>query len=107
MTSTRIIAAAQLVFAATAIAIGALALSPAAQAETFEHSCTTNPGAYATNAVRGEYSTQRIGQDRYEICKVYDAGNRLLGTTNVPNYGYYNSPKHNRLDQAQVPGVLK
>jgi hypothetical protein len=107
MTSNRITAAAKLVVAAGAIAVGAMAFAPGAQAETFEHSCTTNPGAYATNAVRGEYSTQRIGNDRYEICKVYDVGNRLLGTTNVPNYGYYNSVKPNRPEQAQVPGVLK
>ena len=102
MTSNRIIAAAQLVFAASAIAVGALALSPAAQAETFEHSCTTNPGAYATNAVTGVFHTERRDLDRDQICKVYNAGNKLLGTTTHTDYGYYKNPKHLG-EQAQIP----
>src|SRR2546423_455084 len=87
--STRLRQFATTALAAAAMTVGALALTPAAQAETFEHSCTTNPGAYATGAVKGVYSTERIGQDRYEVCKVYDATGKLLGTMNVPNYGYY------------------
>jgi hypothetical protein len=75
---------------AGAIAVGAMAMSAPANAATFQQTCINNPGAYAAGAVRGVYSTQKVGLDRYEICKVYDANNKLLGTTNVPNYGYYN-----------------
>jgi hypothetical protein len=75
---------------ASAIAVGAMALAPGAQADTFQHHCTTAPQDYATGAVLGVYSTQKVGVDRYEICKMYDANNKLLGTMNVPNYGYYN-----------------
>jgi hypothetical protein len=106
MTSNRITAAAQLVFAATAIAIGALALSPAAQAETFEHSCTTNPGAYAANAVTGVFHMERRDFDRDQICKVYNAGNKLLGTTTHTDYGYYKNPKHlGEQIQVQAPAA--
>jgi hypothetical protein len=74
---------------AGAIAVSAMALSAPANAATFQETCINNPGAYAAGAVRGVYSTQKVGVDRYEICKVYDANNKLLGTMNVPNYGYY------------------
>jgi hypothetical protein len=75
---------------AGAIAVGAMAMSAPANAATFQQTCINNPGAYGAGAVRGVYSTQKVGLDRYEICKVYDANNKLLGTMNVPNYGYYN-----------------
>jgi lipid-binding SYLF domain-containing protein len=102
MTSNRITAAAKLVVAAGAIAVGAMAFAPGAQAETFEHSCTTNPGAYATNAVTGVFHTERRDFDRDQICKVYNAGNKLLGTTIHTDYGYYKNPKHLG-EQQQVP----
>jgi hypothetical protein len=75
---------------ASAIAVGAMAMSAPANAETFEHSCTTNPGAYATNATIGAYHTERRGADRDQICKVYTAAYQLLGTTTHTDYGYYN-----------------
>ncbi|OBI85362.1 hypothetical protein [Mycobacterium sp. 1245805.9] len=78
-----------------ALAVGALAataigLSPAAHAETIEHSCTTNPGAYAAGGVRGVYSTKRVGNDRDEICSVYDAHGKLLTEYTKADYGFYN-----------------
>jgi hypothetical protein len=89
--------------AAGAMAIGALALTaPAAQAETFEHSCTTNPGAYATFAVTGVFHTERRDFDRDQICKVYNAASKLLGTTTHTDYRYYKNPKHLG-EQQQVP----
>ncbi|MHA3023826.1 hypothetical protein ACXPWS_26590 [Mycobacterium sp. BMJ-28] len=88
--STRLRQLAATAVAAGAMAAGALALTaPAAQADTFQHHCTTAPQDYATGAVTGVYSTERVGQDRYEVCKVYDSSGKLLGTTNVPNYGFY------------------
>jgi hypothetical protein len=95
MTSTtarppRTAAIAKIILAAGAIAVSAIAFSPAAQAaESFQHSCMTNPGAYAAGAVRGVYSTKRVGNDRYEICSVYDANGKLLGQANKPDYGFY------------------
>jgi hypothetical protein len=74
---------------ASAIAVGAMAMSAPANAETFEHSCTTNPGAYATGAVIGAYHTERRGNDRDEVCKVYTAAYKLLGTMTKTDYGYY------------------
>jgi hypothetical protein len=87
---------AALVLAAGAIALGATALSPAAQAESFEHSCTTNPGSYAAGAVRGAYSTKRVGNDRDEICSVYASNGKLLAEDTVVDYGFY-------LRRAQLP----
>lgn len=78
-----------LALAAGALAITAIGFSPAAQAETIEHSCTTNPGAYAAGAVRGVYSTKRVGNDREEICSVYDAHGKLLTQYTKPDYGFY------------------
>ena len=83
-------AAIAIVVGAAAIAVSAIAFSPAAQAETFEHSCTTNPGAYAAGGVRGVYSTKRVGADRDEICSVYDAHGKLLTQYTKPDYGFYN-----------------
>ena len=74
---------------ASAIAVGAMAMSATANAETFEHSCTTNPGAYATGATIGAFHTERRGVDRDQICKVYTADYKLLGTTTHTDYGYY------------------
>src|SRR5436853_843055 len=77
---------------ASAIAFGAMALSAPANAETFEHSCTTNPAAYGPGAVVGAYHVERRGADRDEVCKVYTAGPiyKLLGTMTKTDYGYYN-----------------
>ena len=75
---------------ASAIAVGAMALSAPANAETFEHSCTTNPGAYAANAVSGVFHTERRGVDRDQICQVYDTAHKLMGTMIHTDYGYYN-----------------
>jgi hypothetical protein len=77
------------VLTAAAIAAGSMALSPAAHAESFEHSCITNPGAYAAGAVRGVYSTQRVGNDRNEICALYDAHGKHLSDYTKPDYGFY------------------
>jgi hypothetical protein len=78
---------------AGAIAVGALAMgAPAANALTFEQSCTTQPGAYARGAVLGVYSTARRGNDRDEICKVYDVNSALLGTTYQTNYNFFGKP---------------
>jgi hypothetical protein len=51
--------------------------------------CRSEAIFYPRILARGVYSTQKVGLDRYAICKVYDASNKLLGTMNVPNYGYY------------------
>jgi hypothetical protein len=82
MTSTRITrprwitAAAKIVIASGAIAAGAMALSPAAQADAqfdaFKQTCTTNPGAYAAGAVRGDYQLQVVpGSYMDQICSLY------------------------------------
>jgi len=84
------------------VLIGAVAFAPGAQAETFEHSCTTNPGAYAANAVIGAFHTERRGVDRDQVCKVYTANYKLLGTTIHTDYGYYNL----HLDQ-QIPDATQ
>jgi hypothetical protein len=86
---------------AGAIAIGAMAMSAPANAETFEHSCTTNPGAYATGATIGAYHIERRGVDRDQVCKVYTAAYKLLGTTTHTDYGWYSVPKH--LYEQQLP----
>jgi hypothetical protein len=78
------------VIGAGAIAAGAMALSAPANAETFEHSCTTNPGSYAAGATIGAFHTERRGMDRDQICKVYNADYKLLGTMTHTDYGYYN-----------------
>jgi hypothetical protein len=83
-------ATAKVALAAGAIALGAMTFAGTAHAASFQQSCITNPGAYAAGAVRGVYSTERHGADRYEICSVYDANDKLLGRTNVPDYGFYN-----------------
>ena len=91
----RLVTSAKIALAAGAIAAagaGALALSPAAQADTIEQSCHNNPGAYAAGGVRGVYHEQRVGNDREEICQVYDANGKLLTEYTKPDYGYYNSP---------------
>jgi hypothetical protein len=51
--------------------------------------CRSEAIVYPRILARGVYSSQKVGLDRYEICKVYDASNKLLGTMNVSNYGYY------------------
>src|SRR6476660_1917553 len=82
MTSTNttrkrwIAATAKIVIASGAIAAGAMALSPAAQADAqfdaFEQSCTTNPGAYVAGAVRGEYQLRVVpGSYMDQICSLY------------------------------------
>ncbi|TPG35211.1 hypothetical protein [Mycolicibacterium hodleri] len=74
---------------AGAVAIGALAMGAPANADTFQHSCETNPGAYAAGAVKGVFSTQRSGLDLEQICKVYDANGKHLGTMYSPIYGFF------------------
>jgi hypothetical protein len=89
---------------AGAIAVGALAMgAPAANAATFHETCINSPGAYAAGAVRGVYDTWRYGDDRYERCKVYDPADRLLGTVNNPNYGWYLNPKNTRIAPPLLP----
>lgn len=78
-TTTRqrwIAATAKAVIASGAIAAGAMALSPAAQADeqfdAFKQSCITNPGAYAAGAVRGDYHVQAVpGSYINQICSLY------------------------------------
>lgn len=78
-TTTRqrwIAATAKILIASGAIAAGAMALSPAAQADAqfdaFKESCVTNPGAYATGAVRGVYHEQIVpGKEIDQICTLY------------------------------------
>ena len=75
---------------ASAIAVGALAMSaPASAATSIQQTCVQQPGLYADGAVLGVYSTQKRGFDRDQICKVYDAGHKLLGTYTATDYGYY------------------
>jgi hypothetical protein len=75
---------------ASAIAVGALALSaPANAASSIQPTCEQHPDLYATGAVLGVYSTQKRGFDRDQICKVYDASHKLLGTYTATDYGYY------------------
>jgi len=79
---------------AGAIAVGAMAMgAPTANAApTFQENCTTRPGMYDASAVRGEYSTRRYLNDRYEDCKLFDANGRHVGTWSVPNYNYFGKP---------------
>jgi hypothetical protein len=75
---------------ASAIAVGALAMSaPANAATSIQPTCEQHPELYATGAVLGVYSTQKRGFDRDQICKVYDASHKLLGTYTATDYGYY------------------
>jgi hypothetical protein len=92
---------------AGAIAIGALALGAGtAQAETFEQSCVNHPGAYAAGAVRGVYSVQRMGNDRYQYCTTYDANGKKLGVYGAyPDYGWY--IKHGQINPVSPPPVLQ
>lgn len=68
---------AKIVIASGAIAAGAMALSPAAQADAqsdaFKQSCTANPGAYATGAVRGVWNVTAAVPGSYldEVCSLY------------------------------------
>ena len=82
MTSTNIrpqrwiAATAKIVIASGAIAAGAMALSPAAQADSqfdgFKQSCVNNPGAYAQGAVRGDYHESVVpGSYVEQICSLY------------------------------------
>jgi hypothetical protein len=80
---------------AAAIAVGALAMSAPAMSKplpnvtSIQPTCEQHPELYADGAVRGVYSTQRRGDDRDQICKVYDPAGKLLGTHNTTDYGYY------------------
>lgn len=82
MTSTNITrqrwiaATAKIVIASGAIAAGAMALSPAAQADAqfdgFKQSCTSNPSAYVAGAVRGDYHESVVpGSYVDQICSLY------------------------------------
>jgi hypothetical protein len=82
---------------ASAIAVGVLATSaPANAANNVQPTCEQHPELYATGAVLGVYSTQKRGVDRDQICKVYDANHKLLGTYTATDYGYYRlaQPNH-------------
>src|ERR1700761_6607863 len=78
-TTTRqrwIAATAKIVLASGAVVAGAMALSPAAQADAqfdaFKQSCTTDPGAYVAGAVRGVYHEQVVpGKELDQICSLY------------------------------------
>jgi hypothetical protein len=84
----------------SAIAVGVLAASaPANAANNVQPTCEQHPELYATGAVLGVYSTQKRGVDRDQICKVYDANHKLLGTYTATDYGYYRLAQPNR----QVP----
>jgi len=83
------IAAIAIAVAGGAIAISAMVFSPAAHAESFHDSCIYNPGAYAAGAEHSVYTTKRVGSDRYEICKLYDKNEQLLGEYDHPDYGFY------------------
>ena len=74
---------------ASAIAVGALATSTPASAASIQQTCEQQPGLYADGAVLGVYSTKKRGLDRDQICKVYDANHKLLGTYTATDYGYY------------------
>ncbi len=87
--TNRITAAATIALGSAALAFGAAATAPVASAATFQETCINNPGAFATGATRGVYSTEKRGFDRYEICKVYSPAGALLGSVNVPNYNFY------------------
>jgi len=87
---------------ASAIAVGALAMSAPAGALTFEQSCKDNPGAYATGAESGVYSTERRGMDRDQICKLYGRSGNHLGTSIVTDYGFYKAPAVPKVSQPQV-----
>jgi hypothetical protein len=78
---------------AGAIAVGAMAMgAPTANALTFQENCIANPGSYGAGADRGEYSTHRYLNDRYEDCKLFDANGIHLGTYSVPNYNFFGKP---------------
>ncbi|WP_137149395.1 hypothetical protein [Mycolicibacterium sp. CR10] len=88
--TNRIAAAATIALGSAAVAFGAAAVTaPIAGAATFQETCVNDPASYGSGAVRGVYTTEKRGIDRYEICKVYTAANALAGTFTVPNYGYY------------------
>lgn len=74
---------------ASAIAVGALAMSAPAGAVTFEQACKESPGLYASGAETGVYSTVRRGVDRDQICKLYGPSGNHLGTSIVTDYGFY------------------
>jgi hypothetical protein len=71
-----IAATAKFVIASGVIAAGAMALSPAAQADAqfdgFKQSCVSNPGAYVAGAVRGDYHESVVpGSYVDQICSLY------------------------------------
>ena len=90
---------------AAAAAVGTMAVTaPAAQAATFQDTCVAHPEAYARGAVLGVYATKKIGYDREESCKVYDAQNKLLGTTYQTNYGFFGKANPGQINPpAQSP----
>ncbi|HYO01469.1 MAG TPA: hypothetical protein VET27_06090 [Mycobacterium sp.] len=87
---------------ASAIAVGALAMSSPAGAVTFEQSCKDSPGLYATGAESGVYSTVRRGVDRDQICKLYGRSGNHLGTSIVTDYGFYKAPSIPKVAPAPV-----
>ncbi len=95
MTSTRptrrwMATTAKIVLASGAIAAGAMALSPAAQADAqfdaFEHSCISNPGAYVAGAVRGVYRVQTTVVETDQICSLYGPPRGFVGAKWLGDY---------------------
>jgi len=62
------------------IAVAALALSAPAQATSFHDLCLLSPENYGDGAVRGVFSVEKHGVERWEVCRVYDEKDYLRGT---------------------------
>ena len=62
------------------IAVAALALSAPAQATSFHDLCLLSPENYGDGAVRGVFSVEKHGVERWEVCRVYDDKDYLRGT---------------------------
>ncbi len=90
---------------AGAVAIDALAMGAPANAETLPALLRDQPGRVRRRrgARRVQHRAARRGWDRDEICKVYDAAGKLLGTAYHQNYGDY---KTHQIEQVTPPPVL-
>ena len=65
---------------AAAIAVGALATGAPAHAASFHELCLHSPENYGDGAVRGVFSVEKHGVERWEVCRVYDDKDYLRGT---------------------------
>ena len=65
---------------AGAVAVAVLTLSAPAQATSFHDLCLRSPENYGDGAVRGVFSTEKHGLERWEVCRVYDEKDYLRGT---------------------------